>query len=217
MAFQELVARQVGHRHHRSEETETHARGRLLEVNGLAWTAEGNEIWFAESQRVGLGNLRGTLSGDVRLILRFPGPIELEDLAPDGRVLINRFTAQTGIRYLAPGARRRRICHGSTGPVTDLSADGQWLLFSEFGEGAALKAPCISARPTAHRPSDWERAAGSALSPDGKWALTMTRSRQELALLPVGVGEPRSVKLPDGFDRFELGNGCGMDVYSSRR
>ena len=44
-----------------------------------------------------------------------------------------------------------------------------------------------------------------AFSPDGKWALTMARSRQELALLPVGVGRPRTIPLPANFDRFEAG------------
>jgi hypothetical protein len=33
----------------------------------------------------------------------------------------------------------------------------------------------------------------------------MSRSRQELGILPVGVGESRTIKLPDGFDRYQSG------------
>ena len=107
-----------------------------------------------------------TRSGDVRLILRFPGPVELEDLAADGRVLINRFTSQTGIRYLAPGAQQERdLSWLDWSWLADLSPDGQWLLFSEFGEGRVLKAQSISGRPTARRPSGWARAADSAFLP----------------------------------------------------
>ena len=41
------------------------------------------------------------------------------------------------------------------------------------------------------------------MSADGKLALTMSRSRQELRILPVGVGEPRTLPLPKNFDRYE--------------
>ena len=80
-----------------------------LEVSGLAWTAEGNEVWFAgKGEDSGWGIYGTTLSGTVRLILRFPGPVRLEDLAPDRRLLVNRFSAQSGIRYLAAGTSQEK-------------------------------------------------------------------------------------------------------------
>ena len=80
-----------------------------LEVSGLAWTAEGNEVWFAgKGEDSGWGIYGTTLSGTVRLILRFPGPVRLEDLAPDGRLVVNRFSAQSGIRYLAAGTSQEK-------------------------------------------------------------------------------------------------------------
>ncbi len=207
VAFQELVGGKSAIAIvDRKKQKRTLADG-LLELNGLAWTAAGNEIWFGgKSDESGWGIYGVSLSGDVRLILRFPGPIELEDLSADGRVLINRFTAQTGIRYLAPGAPQERdLSWLDWSEVTDLSADGQWLLFSEFGEGAGSQG-AVYLRKTDGTPAvRLGTGGGLALSPDGKWALTMTRSRQELRLIPVGVGESRSVKLPDGFDRFQGG------------
>ena len=153
VAFQELVGGKSAIAIvDRKKQKRTLADG-LLELNGLAWTAAGNEIWFGgKSDESGWGIYGVSLSGDVRLILRFPGPIELEDLSADGRVLINRFTAQTGIRYLAPGAPQERdLSWLDWSEVTDLSADGQWLLFSEFGEGAGSQGAVYLANGARHR------------------------------------------------------------------
>jgi hypothetical protein len=179
----------------------------LPQLSGLAWTPDGNEVWFGGNvDGSGWGIYGVTRSGDVRLILRFPGPVELEDLAADGRVLINRFTSQTGIRYLAPGAQQERdLSWLDWSWVADLSPDGQRLLFSELGEGAGPEG-AVYLRKTDGSPAvRLGTGGGLSLSSDGKWALTMSRSRQELRLLPVGVGESRTIKLPDGFDRYQNG------------
>jgi hypothetical protein len=177
----------------------------LLELAGLAWTAEGNEIWFGGNvDGSGWGIYAVRLSGEVRLILRFPGPVKLEDLTPDRRVLINRFTAQSGIRYLAPGAQQEKdLSWLDSSVVADLSRDGQWLLFSEFGEGAGTEGSVYLRKTDGSPAVRLGTGGGLALSPDGKWALTMARSRLELSLLPVGVGGAQTIKLPGGFDRFQ--------------
>ena len=170
----------------------------LNELSGLAWTEEGNEVWFGGSvDGSGWGIYGVRLAGDVRLILRFPGPVKLEDLTPDRRVLINRFTAQSGIRYLAPGAQQEKdLSWLDSSVVADLSRDGQWLLFSEFGEGAGTEGSVYLRKTDGSPAVRLGTGGGLALSPDGKWALTMARSRQELSLLPVGVGEAQTIKLP---------------------
>ncbi len=175
------------------------------EILGLAWTAEGDEIWFGgKSEDSGWGIYGVTLSGTVHLILRFPGPLRLEDLAPDRRALINFFSTQTGIRYLAPGASQETdLSWLDASSISDLSADGQWVLFSEFGEAAGAQG-AVYLRKTDGSPAVRLGTGGAlALSPDGKLALTMARSRQELRILPVGVGEPRTLTLPATFDRYE--------------
>jgi len=179
----------------------------LPELTGLAWTADGNEVWFGGNvDGSGWGIYGVTRSGHVRLILRFPGPVQLEDLAADGRVLINRFTWQTGIRYLAPGAQQERdLSWLDWSRIADLSPDGQLLLFSEFGEGAGPEGAVYFRKTDGSPAVRLGTGGGLGLSADGKWALTMSRSRQELRVLPVGVGESRTIKLPDGFDRYQSG------------
>jgi eukaryotic-like serine/threonine-protein kinase len=178
-----------------------------LDVLGLAWTAEGDEVWFAgKSEDSGWGIYGATLSGAVRLILRFPGPVQLEDLAPDRRLLINRFSSQTGIRCLAPGASQEKDLSWLDASLSgDLSPDGQWLLFSELGEAAGSQG-AVYLRKTDGSPAVRLGTGGAlSLSPDGRLALTMARSRQELRVVPVGVGEPRTITLPGNFDRYEGG------------
>jgi hypothetical protein len=136
--------------------------------------------------------------------MRFPGPLLLEDLAPDRRLLVNFFSSQTGIRYLAPGAPQETdLSWLDSSVVADLSRDGQWMLFSEFGAAAGSEG-AVYLRKTDGSPAVRLGAGGAlGLSTDGKLALTMSRSRQELRVLPVGVGEPRTITLPKNFDRYE--------------
>ncbi len=176
-----------------------------LEIFGLAWTADGNEIWFGgKSEKSGWGIYSATLSGTVRLLLKSPGPLRLEDLAPGRRLLVNFFSTQTGIRYLAPGASQETdLSWLDTSVVADLSPDGQWILFSEFGEAAGSQG-AVYLRKTDGSPAvRLGTGGGLSLSPDGKLALTMARSRLELRVLPVGVGEARTLTLPKNFDRYE--------------
>jgi eukaryotic-like serine/threonine-protein kinase len=178
--------------------------GDLPELNGLAWTADGSGIWFAgKTDRDGWGLFAATLSGDVRLLLRFPGPLELEDVA-DGRALINRYSSQTGIRYLPPGAEREKdMSWLDWSFLADLASDGQWLLFAEFGEGAGSQGAVYLRRGDGSPAVRLGTGLAQSLSQDGKWALSMSRSRHELNLLPTGVGEARTITLPDGFERFQ--------------
>jgi len=142
----------------------------------------------------------------VRLLMRFPGPLRLEDLAPDRRMLVNFFNSQSGIRYFAPGAAQETdLSWLDSSEVADLSPDGRWILFSEFGDAAGSQG-AVYLRQTDGSPAVRLGPGGAlSLSADGKLALTMTRSREELRVLPVGVGEPRTVTLPKNFDRYEGG------------
>ncbi len=176
-----------------------------LDILGLAWAADGDEIWFGgKSESSGWGIYSANLSGRVRLLLRSPGPLRLEDVAPDRRLLINYVNNQTGIRYLAPGASQETdLSWLDSSVVADLSRDGQWMLFSELGDAAGSQG-AVYLRKTDGSPAVRLGTGGAlGLSPDGKLALTMARSRLELRVLPVGVGEPSTLTLPKNFDRYE--------------
>jgi hypothetical protein len=205
VAFQEVVKGKlsiavIGRNKQKSEVVES-----WDDILGLAWTANGNEIWFGgKSETSGWGIYSATLSGTVRPILRSPGPLRLEDVAPDGRLLVNFFSTQTGMRYSAPGASQEAdLSWLDTSVIGDLSADGEWILFSELGEAGGSQGS-VYLRKTDGSPAVRLGTGGAVgLSADGRLALTMARSRVEVRVVPVGVGEPRTVTLPKNFDRYE--------------
>src|SRR5205807_5113483 len=57
---------------------------------GLAWSPDGKEVWYTAAEK---GNNRDllavNLSGRIRKILDVPASVTLEDVAPDGRVLVS--------------------------------------------------------------------------------------------------------------------------------
>jgi hypothetical protein len=173
-----------------------------LEIDGLAWTRDGAEVWFAARDKDGAWGLFAvTPAAKLRLLLRMPGRGQLEDVTRDGRLLMSRETQQTGIRYVAAGAAQEEdLSWLDRSRVEDLSNDGRTLLFSEIGE-AGGPSGAVYLRKTDGSPAvRLGSGLGMALSPDGKWALTMARSSLELSVLPTGVGT--ATKLKGQFARY---------------
>lgn len=64
------------------------------DIFGVHWTAGSDEVWFSASG--GGGKSAGTdhaifaatLSGNVRTVMSAPGSLDVQDIAPDGRVLV---------------------------------------------------------------------------------------------------------------------------------
>ncbi|HKQ53134.1 MAG TPA: DPP IV N-terminal domain-containing protein, partial [Pyrinomonadaceae bacterium] len=70
-----------------------------LSAQGLAWDAAGREVWFTATKQ---GNARAvyavTLDGErQRLVYRSAGTLTLQDIAPDGRILLTRNSVRIGI------------------------------------------------------------------------------------------------------------------------
>jgi Tol biopolymer transport system component len=78
--------------------------------------------------------------------------------------------------------------------VRDLSADGKTILFSESGEAGgsifSVYIRSIDGSPAVRL----GEGTSEALSPDGKWVLSIPRNRKppQIVLLPTGVGQPRA-------------------------
>jgi Tol biopolymer transport system component len=164
-------------------------------LQGLAWSASGDEVWFTGS-RTGKGGSSSlyavTLDGRERLVFSSPGTLKLNDISPDGQyVLLTRGTTRGGVMSLGPGgARERELSWFDYSTVADLSADGRTLLFYEWGEGVAAK-PTIFVRGTDG--SDAVRLGEGrplALSRDGEWALAiLDDASTQIALLPTRTGD----------------------------
>ncbi|HEX7254257.1 MAG TPA: protein kinase, partial [Thermoanaerobaculia bacterium] len=193
-------------------------------INGIAWSRTGGEVWFSGSGIEALSP-----SGRTREVLRLPGPMELFDVAPDGRVLIVESSQRREIRGVAPGetVERDLSWHDWSFPA-DLSADGRLLLFDEQGAAAGTGGYLSYIRKTdGSAAALLGRMRGLSLSSDGKLVLAHGEGDPPpLMVVPTGAGAPRTVPtkgiawqwgtwLPDNRRAAVLGSekGHGSRIY----
>jgi hypothetical protein len=168
-------------------------------LRGPVWSRGTGELFFVAGRASADAALRAvSLSGRERVLLSVGGgSLTIHDVAADGRLLIERATSRAGISCLVPGENREReLGWLDQSGLVDLSEDGRTILFAERGEGGGERG-AVFLRKTDGSPAvrlgDGEPAA---LSPDGKWALSLTpTSPPELELLPTGPGSPRRVQV----------------------
>jgi eukaryotic-like serine/threonine-protein kinase len=117
-------------------------------VEGLAWAPSGKELWFSA---VPAGAARAIyaldLSGKERLIYRSPSGLTLHDISRGGLVLLTSDKARMSISALPPGQNQERsLSWFDWSLVTDMSADGRTIVFSETGEAVGTNYSVFSAR-----------------------------------------------------------------------
>src|SRR5581483_7424723 len=177
-------------------------------ASGLAWDVKGNEIWFTAVQGGENRALwRVDLSGKLHEVLRVPGTLTLEDIAPDGRVLVTLGNERLAME-LAGDTTQDESWYDWT-IAKDISRDDQWVLFEESGEPAGPNYAVGIRRSDGSPPIRLGSGSAGGLSPDGKWALAIVPGPpQRVVLLPIGAGQPRDISLPgiehveNGFARF---------------
>jgi len=193
------------------------------QVEGLAWSPGGDEIWFTGYKRGERMKLFGvTERGVMRQILETPTDIILEDVSKEGRVLLSRFGLQISAFALTPGARDERdlTAFGASLPA-DISADGKILLLSEFNIGGGQDYSTLLRKTDGSPAIRLGNGFACSLSPNGKWSVALFSSDETLALLPTGPGEMRQIKsdrigfnrpvlwFPDGKQLLTLGTEKG--------
>jgi serine/threonine protein kinase len=166
-------------------------------LRGLAWSPDGDEVWFTAASVGGSRSLHAvSLSGKRRLLVRVPGALTLHDVSREGRVLLAREQAREGIVGVSPGDEKERDLswHDWSRPV-DLTADGITFLFDETGEGGGATYS-VYLRHTDESPAvRLGDGRALALSPDAKWALSTPQTTPaQLVLLPTGAGASRAIR-----------------------
>jgi eukaryotic-like serine/threonine-protein kinase len=175
------------------------ATGEFASLEGIAWTPSGDELWFtaakvgAESQLHAL-----SLDGRVRTVFSAMGRLVVHDVAPDGRVLLERtaFRAETFFHRDGEAADRDLSWLDVSG-VAGISADGSAILLVESGEGGGPDYTSYLRKTDGSLPVKLGPGNGTSLSPDGRWVLVIPlRHPDHVEVVPVGPGEPRTVKIP---------------------
>jgi serine/threonine protein kinase len=179
------------------------------------WSPRGDELWFNEIEN-GSTTLRAlSLSGRSRLLASFPGDFVLQDVARDGRVLLERATEEREIVGRArgePGERNLSWLDGST-PAA-LSADGRTLLFNEIGQGGGVNHAVYLRRTDGSPAVRLGEGHAEALSADGRWALVSPDAGADhLVVLPTGPGLPRRIPL----GRIRISGGGASFLPGARR
>ena len=175
------------------------------DVRGLAWSARGDEIWFAASDNGAVDLLRAvTLTGRTRLLLSGPTSLMLQDISSDGRVLVASLDGSFRVAGHAAGDKGERdLSWYDYTLLHDMTADGKKILIEEQG---AMGGPTYSVGVRAldgSAPIRLGEGYGGKFSPDGKWALSLLAGPPpKITILPVGAGEAKAVVVP-GIERVE--------------
>jgi Tol biopolymer transport system component/predicted Ser/Thr protein kinase len=170
--------------------------GRWASEHGLAWSPSGAEVWFTATEAGANRSLYAvSLEGRLRVVARVPGGLKLHDIAASGRVLLTRESPRVGILGMMQGdAKERDMSFLDYSFAADMAPDATVLLFDEEGEAGGANYTVYIRKSDRSPVVRLGEGNALALSPDGRWALSMMPvANSPLILLPTGTGEQREL------------------------
>jgi len=168
--------------------------------SGLAWRPDGREIWFTAIEKGNTLNLKAVdLSGRLRTLLDLPMAIAIEDISSDGRVLISLNSKRLAMAYSTLGERDGvDLSWHDWNSAHDISFDGKFVLFEDASEAAGAGYAVAIRNVDGSLPVRLGEGSSGGLSPDGKWAISVSTSQApQITLLPTGAGQPRTINVTD--------------------
>jgi len=172
--------------------------GKWASEHGLAWSPSGDEIWFTATEAGANRSLYAvSLAGKLRVVTRVPGGLKLHDISRSGRVLLTRESPRVGILGMLQGdTRERDMSFLDYSFAADVSPDARSLLFDEEGEAGGANYTVYLRKADGSPPVRLGEGNALALSPDGKWALSILPApNSPFRLLPTGTGEHRDLSI----------------------
>jgi serine/threonine protein kinase len=193
-------------------------------VEGLAWSPDGKELWFAATETAGWADTIFAIrpGGKPRVVLTSPS-IRLYDISKDGLVLLSHESWRRQLIGLFPGDKSDHpySWDDDTQP-TAISTDGRLISFYESGELYAIARDYQSYyRPTDGSPAVRLGVGAPAISPDGKWVVlgsNQSNPKRPLQLQPLGPGESRDLATPGliAFNRVRWSDDSRQIVYEAQ-
>jgi serine/threonine protein kinase/Tol biopolymer transport system component len=175
--------------------------------DGLAWSPDGKEVWFTGVEKgINRDLLAVNMSGRVRRILDLPAGMTLEDVAPDGRVLVSMDAERVAMATAARDGKAVDLSWHDWNIAKDISRDGQSVLFEDSSEAAGSHYSVAIRKIDGTPPVQLGEGSAGSLSPDGKWAISiLTGSPGRVTLVPIGPGQPRTIAVP-GLEHIHNGS-----------
>ncbi len=163
-------------------------------ATGLAWSPDGKEVWASGGSTI----FAVSRPEALRVLARVPGGSWILDVSRSGKVLFAHTSIRREIVGLAPGeARERNLSWFDWSFPGGLSSDGRTVFFDEANRTSQDEGYPVYIRKTDGSPAVLLGSGSAvALSPDGRWALSVLDpfGKTQLILLPTGPGQSR--KLP---------------------
>jgi Tol biopolymer transport system component len=174
--------------------------------DGLAWSPDGKEVWFTGIEKgINRDLLAVNMSGRIRKMLDLPAGLTLEDVAPDGRVLVSQVDERIAMATTARDGKTVDLSWHDWNIAKDISGDGQSVLFEDASEAAGAHYSVAIRQIDGKPPVQLGEGSAGGLSPDGKWAISiLTGSPERVTLLPIGPGQARTIALP-GLEHIQNG------------
>jgi eukaryotic-like serine/threonine-protein kinase len=179
--------------------------GEYESEQGVAW--HGNEIWFtAIAKGTDLNLMAVSLSGKVRTVLGLPMGITLQDIAPDGSVLVALNSKRLAMAFSTLGSKEDvELSWHDWNVAKDISRDGKFVLFEDASEAAGPGYAVALRNLDGTLPVRLGDGSAGGLSPDGKWVISVSTGQpQQVTLLPIGAGQPRAVDI-SGLEHIQSG------------
>lgn len=176
-------------------------------ADGLGWKADGKEIWFTAAENGYTRSLFAVdTTGQLRTVLRIPAGLTLQDMAPDGRVLVSLDIERLAMATSARTGEAVNISWHDWDVAKDISNDGQSVLFEDASEAAPPNYSVAIRRIDGTPPIQLGEGSAGGLSPDGKWAIAIIAgSPGRIMLYPIGPGQPRAIPV-SGLERIHNGS-----------
>lgn len=165
-------------------------------TQGLAWSSDGKEIWFTATAGLDVDRplWAVTRAGKQRMVLRVPGGLYLEDIAPDGRVLLRHDERRYEVTAAQVGGASRLLSWLEIMIGASVSRDGK---FVAIGDETAAEYGVYLRKLDGSPPVQLGAGVAGAISPDGQWVTSIpVNDTSKILLLPTGVGDARSVTSP---------------------
>jgi serine/threonine protein kinase/WD40 repeat protein len=180
--------------------------GEWLGEDGLAWSPSGDEIWFTATRAGEAQSLYAvTLAGKERVLLRTLISVKLQDISPDGQVLLSASNDSTPITGILPGETKERdLSWRNRVLVTDLSPDGTSFIFNEFGQGSGANYSIYLGKSDGSPAVRLGDGYGVGRSPDGKWVISILLDPPQIVLLPTGAGQAKELRR-FGIEQYSYG------------
>jgi len=133
----------------------------------------------------------------VRTLYRGTGELLLDDIAPDGRVLVTQTSWRQEIEVTPDSPEPEPVDHLDWTALAAVSEDGKMILWGESGLGVDGKPQAFLHRGGQRAPVDLGPGRPFALSPDGREALVWRDGTPgSLWLVPTGPGDARELPVP---------------------